>query len=151
MLDDEREVGGEERALGANESALSLLSHKEEVIVVLQARRAGIAAAVLLLLALGVAVAQGVDVASIKQEADRIAQEFRIGARPSQLTAEHVDSLLAKLPGFGERTVQTLKANAPYRRLSELAQLERPTDSGPRRLLSEKQLLLIAIFFDLDP
>jgi hypothetical protein len=119
------------------------------VIVVL--RRAGIAAVLLLLVGLGIAVAQSVDVASLKQEADRIAQEFRIQARPSQLTAEHVDALLAKLPGFGERTVQTLKAHAPYRRLSELAQLQRETDSGPRRLLSEKQLLLIAIFFDLDP
>ncbi len=117
----------------------------------LKLKRAGIAAAVLLLLALGVAVAQGVDVASIKQEADRIAQEFRIGNRPTQLTAEHIDALLAKLPGFGERTVQTLKAHAPYRRLSELVALQRQTDSGPRRLLSEKQLLLIAIFFDLDP
>ena len=114
-------------------------------------RRAGIAAAVLLLGLLAVAVAQSVDVASLKQEADRIAQEFRIQARPSQLTAEHVERLLAKLPGFGERTVQTLKANAPYRRLSELAQLQRETDSGPRRLLTDKQLLLIAIFFDLDP
>ena len=116
----------------------------------LQARRVGIAAAVLLFVVLGVAVAQP-DVASIKQEADRIAQEFRIGNRPTQLTAEHVDALLAKLPGFGEQTVQTLKAHAPYRRLSELAELQRQTDSGPRRMLTEKQLLLIAIFFDLDP
>jgi len=109
------------------------------------------AVAFMLLGLLAVAVAQSVDVASIKQEADRIAQEFRIQARPSQLTAEQIDSLLSKLPGFGERTVQILRANAPYRRLSELARLQRQTDSGPRRLLSDKQLLLIAIFFDLDP
>ncbi len=121
----------------------------------LRLKWAGIAAVVvaagLLLLGLGVAVAQSVDVATIKREGDRIAQEFRIGSRPSQLTAEHIDSVLAKLPGFGAQTVQTLKANAPYRRLSELAALQRQTDSGSRRLLSEKQLRLIAIFFDLEP
>lgn len=112
----------------------------------------GIAAVLFVLLGLGVAVALSQpDLSSIKREGDRIAQEFRIGSRPSQLTAEHIDSVLAKLPGFGAQTVQILRANAPYRRLSELAALQRQTDSGSRRLLSEKQLLLIAIFFDLEP
>lgn len=54
--------------------------------------------------------------------------------RPSRLTAEEIEGLLAKLPGFGESTIEALKANAPYSRLSELAALAKETSTGPRRV-----------------
>jgi len=115
-------------------------------------RRAFVAIAVLAALGLAVGLMVWADhAASLKEEADRFAQAFEIRHRPSQLDEGWIEAFLAKLPGFGESTIEALVEQAPYTRLSELEALTKETANGPRRLLSDKQLLLIAIFFDLEP
>jgi len=91
------------------------------------------------------------EVSSLKEEGEKFAQAFDIRRRPAQLDEGWIKGFLAELPGFGAQTIEVLEANAPYRTLSELASLTKETAQGPRRLLSDKQLLLIAIFFDLEP
>jgi len=87
----------------------------------------------------------------IKKQADAIAAQFKIGNRPAVLTAADIENFLAALPSFGDKTIEALKKSAPYDSLSKLEALGKKTKNGEQDLLTDKQLLLIAVFFNLKP
>lgn len=84
----------------------------------------------------------------------KIANYYEIGRRNPPITKEEVRDYLSLLPGFGEAVVEQLVEAASTTRLDtmeKLMGLTKETKKGPARLLTEKQLTLLAALYKLPP
>lgn len=75
---------------------------------------------------------------------------FTVEPQPGPLQEQMVQNVLPLLPSFGEATVERLSSNAPYQTVRQLAALTFETEAGERFVLQQKQLNLIAAFWNLD-
>lgn len=73
---------------------------------------------------------------------------FKIGNRPTSITVTEIDQRIAYFPDFGEGTVEALKKAAPIETVSKLVSLK---NSRGRNLLSQKQIILLLVFYNLKP
>jgi len=84
----------------------------------------------------------------------KIAGYYEIGIRNPPITKEEIREYLSLLPGFGESVVEALVEAASTTKLDtieKLMGLTKETKKGSARLLSEKQLILLAALYKLPP
>jgi hypothetical protein len=109
-----------------------------------QIRMTAIALAIFGVALLG--TAQSLD--GFKQQGDSLAGFYQVTHRPTVIIAEEISSRIQYFPQFGEKTVAAMKAIAPIERLSQIAALK---NAAGRPLLDQKQLILLAMFYNLKP
>lgn len=73
---------------------------------------------------------------------------FKIGNRPTSITVAEIEQRIAYFPDFGEGTLEALKKAAPIETVSKLVSLK---NSRGRNLLSQKQIILLLVFYNLKP
>ncbi len=73
---------------------------------------------------------------------------FKIGNRPTSITVAEIEQRIAYFPDFGEDTLEALKKAAPIETVSKLTGLK---NSRGRPLLSQKQIILLLVFYNLKP
>ncbi len=73
---------------------------------------------------------------------------FKVGNRPTSITVAEIEQRIAYFPDFGEGTVEALKKAAPIETVSKLTGLK---NSRGRNLLSQKQIILLLVFYNLKP
>jgi predicted negative regulator of RcsB-dependent stress response len=82
------------------------------------------------------------------QDAEALAKYFQIGNRPTAITAEDAVTKISRFPSFGDKTVEALQKAAPIEKMSSLYALK---NAGGRPLLNGKQIMLLLIFYKLQP
>ncbi|MBI1743611.1 hypothetical protein HYR54_11185 [Candidatus Acetothermia bacterium] len=97
--------------------------------------------------AAGLLAAAGEKVNS-KQAGETLATYFKIGNRPTAITAEEVEKRIANFPDFGEKTITIMKGSAP---IDSVAKLDNLKNSKGKSLLNVKQLVLLLTFYNLKP
>ncbi|MBI3661274.1 hypothetical protein HY230_12495 [Candidatus Acetothermia bacterium] len=115
-----------------------------------QTLRRMVAAAVFTAMVFGAAaglLAAG-DKVNSKQAGDTLATYFKIGNRPTAITAEEVEKRIANFPDFGEKTLTIMKGSAP---IDSVAKLDNLKNSKGKSLLNTKQLVLLLTFYNLKP
>jgi len=73
---------------------------------------------------------------------------YKIGNRPTSITVAEIEQRIIYFPDFGEGTAEAMKKAAPIETVSKLLSLK---NSKGRSLLSQKQIVLLLMFYNLKP
>ncbi|MBI1743612.1 hypothetical protein HYR54_11190 [Candidatus Acetothermia bacterium] len=82
------------------------------------------------------------------EDANAMASYFKIGNRPTVITADDAQLRISHFPSFGDKSVELLKRAAPIEKVSTLYGLK--NEKG-KSLLNEKQIMLLLVFYQLKP
>lgn len=82
------------------------------------------------------------------EDANAMANYFKIGNRPAVITADDAQLRISHFPSFGDKSIEALRRTAPIEKASTLYALK--NDKG-KSLLNEKQIMLLLVFYQLKP
>lgn len=84
----------------------------------------------------------------MSEEANSLAAHYKVGNRAPVITADDAEQRISHFPDFGEKTVEAIKKIAPVEKISALYNLK---NASGRPLMTNKQIKLLLIFYQLKP